>query len=47
MKLSVFDGARPYGWVFRAKRCFRVGRYTEDHLFELRSEGIELVLKER
>lgn len=47
MKLSVFDGARPYGWLFRAKRCFRVGRYTEDHLFELTSEGIELVLKER
>lgn len=43
MKLSVFDGARPCGSIFHAKRCFRVGRYTEDHIFEFKREGIELV----
>lgn len=41
IELPVFDGTRPYGWIFRVERYFRVGHYTEEQRMELISLSVE------
>ena len=39
--LPVFNGSRPYGWIFRVERYFHVGQYTEEQKLELISLSLE------